>query len=96
MIKLTQAGPDVTYYQAPAALWTCIEAAVGITAACLSNLRPLFKLGYRGVWSHIRSSTHQSAQPLNPGSMEKPYDSYVTERSVGSRYSLDESRKHSV
>lgn len=28
--------------QVPASVWTCIEPAVGITASCLSNLRPLF------------------------------------------------------
>lgn len=33
-----------------------MEAAVGITAACLPNLRPLFKLGRHNFWSQIRSS----------------------------------------
>ncbi|PYH42263.1 putative integral membrane protein Pth11-like [Aspergillus saccharolyticus JOP 1030-1] len=44
MIHVTQIGPDITYNQAPMAVWTCTEAAVGIIAACLSHLRPLFHL----------------------------------------------------
>ncbi|KAJ5611147.1 hypothetical protein N7510_007866 [Penicillium lagena] len=60
MIELTKAGPDITYNQAPVAMWTCTEAAVGIIAACLPNLRPLFKTSGRGFWSQLRSSAHRS------------------------------------
>ncbi|PWY87371.1 integral membrane protein [Aspergillus heteromorphus CBS 117.55] len=42
MIELSRAGDDITYNEVPASVWTCIEPAVGITAACLSNMRPLF------------------------------------------------------
>ncbi|PYH98146.1 hypothetical protein BO71DRAFT_395604 [Aspergillus ellipticus CBS 707.79] len=42
LIRMSKAGNDITYNQVPASVWTCIEPAVGITAACLSNMRPLF------------------------------------------------------
>ncbi|PTU24060.1 hypothetical protein P175DRAFT_0422674, partial [Aspergillus ochraceoroseus IBT 24754] len=42
LVELSKAGNDITYNQVPASVWTCIEPAVGITAACLSNMRPLF------------------------------------------------------
>ncbi|CAG7940614.1 unnamed protein product [Penicillium salamii] len=50
--------------QVPVVVWTCIEAAVGITAACLPNLRPLFKLGHRSFWSQARSSSNTSGKTL--------------------------------
>ncbi|KAK1141820.1 hypothetical protein N8T08_008485 [Aspergillus melleus] len=43
MVDLSEAGNDITYAQTQPSVWTCIEPAVGITAACLSNMRPLFK-----------------------------------------------------
>ncbi|KAI9037724.1 uncharacterized protein KD926_000065 [Aspergillus affinis] len=43
MVELSEAGNDITYAQTQPSVWTCIEPAVGITAACLSNMRPLFK-----------------------------------------------------
>jgi hypothetical protein len=53
--------------QVPASVWTCIEPAVGIVAACLSNMRPLFKRIYKKVWNKlsnrctsITNSTSQS------------------------------------
>ncbi|RAL15812.1 putative integral membrane protein Pth11-like [Aspergillus homomorphus CBS 101889] len=53
MIHVTEIGPDITYNQAPVAVWTCMEAAVGIVAACLSHLRPLFNLGSpTKLWRH--------------------------------------------
>ncbi|KAJ5899873.1 Mitochondrial carrier protein RIM2 [Penicillium taxi] len=42
------------------AVWTCDEAAVGIVAACLPNLRPLFRFGERGFWTQIRSQGQES------------------------------------
>lgn len=48
--------------QAPVVLWTCVEAAVGIVAACLPNLRPLFKLGRPGFWSQLRSGSKGSGK----------------------------------
>ncbi|PLB39773.1 putative integral membrane protein Pth11-like [Aspergillus candidus] len=65
MIQFTHSGPDITYNQVPFVVWTCIEAAVGITAACLSNLRPLFRLGQRDFWSQARQSTGHSKEELN-------------------------------
>ncbi|KAJ5617873.1 hypothetical protein N7537_002987 [Penicillium hordei] len=64
MIELVRQGPDITYNQVPVIVWTCIEAAVGITAACLPNLRPLFKIGHRNFWSQIRSSNNVSERTL--------------------------------
>ncbi|KAJ5360989.1 hypothetical protein N7541_001833 [Penicillium brevicompactum] len=64
MIRLADLGPDITYNQVPVVVWTCIEAAVGITAACLPNLRPLFRLGRRGFWSQYRSSSNTSGKTL--------------------------------
>ncbi|RAH80408.1 integral membrane protein, partial [Aspergillus japonicus CBS 114.51] len=42
MVQLSEAGGDITYDQVTASVWTCIEPMMGITAACLSNMRPLF------------------------------------------------------
>lgn len=64
MIDLVKQGPDITYNQVPVIVWTCVEAAVGITAACLPNLRPLFKIGHRNFWSQIRSSNNVSERTL--------------------------------
>ncbi|OJJ45261.1 hypothetical protein ASPZODRAFT_17481 [Penicilliopsis zonata CBS 506.65] len=47
LIQLANSGDDATYNEVPSSVWTCIEPAVGITAACLSNMRPLFTIVYR-------------------------------------------------
>ncbi|KAL3452696.1 hypothetical protein BJX65DRAFT_292705 [Aspergillus insuetus] len=44
LIELSNSGPDITYNQVNSSVWTCIEPCVGITAACMSNMRPLFNL----------------------------------------------------
>jgi hypothetical protein len=49
-------------YQMPVVMWTCTEAGVGIIAACLPNLRPLFKTGSRSFWSQLRSFSHGSSK----------------------------------
>lgn len=49
-------------HQAPVVLWTCVESAVGIVAACLPNLRPLFKTGGPGFWSQLRSRSKVSGK----------------------------------
>ncbi|KAG9236802.1 hypothetical protein BJ875DRAFT_503134 [Amylocarpus encephaloides] len=36
-------APDLTYYLTPIIYWPMIEAALGVVAACLPTLRPLFK-----------------------------------------------------
>ena len=46
-------------------MWTCVEAAVGIVAACLPNLRPLFKFSDRGFWTQLRSSITGSKKSNN-------------------------------
>ena len=46
----------------PVVMWTCTEAGVGIIAACLPNLRPLFKTGGRGFWSQLRSLSYGSSK----------------------------------
>ncbi|KAJ5636015.1 uncharacterized protein N7484_009328 [Penicillium longicatenatum] len=55
LIDLSTAGNDITYTQVSSSVWTCIEPAVGIIAACLSNMRPLFKLVHEKVWSRHAS-----------------------------------------
>ncbi|PYH88358.1 integral membrane protein [Aspergillus ellipticus CBS 707.79] len=65
MIDLMHAGPDITYNQVPVAVWTCIEAAVGITAACLSHLRPLFNIRFWAVPSP--DSKRPLGSPLSGG-----------------------------
>lgn len=74
--------------QVPVVAWTCIEASVGIVAACLPNLRPLFRFGERGFWSQIRSTSQGSKKAMldtattntSGNSIEKgPLDSYVSE-----------------
>ncbi|KAJ5089758.1 hypothetical protein N7532_008442 [Penicillium argentinense] len=95
MIVLSESGPDITYNQAPVVMWTCIEAAVGIVAACLPNLRPLFKFGGRGFWSQLRSGSRGSGKShLNTNtttttttstnlSIQKgPLNSHVTEQGI--------------
>lgn len=53
---LTQSDNDVN-----SSVWTCIEPAVGI-AACLSNMRPLFKLMHRKVWTRNEGSIANTSQ----------------------------------
>ncbi|OQD85129.1 hypothetical protein PENANT_c011G05538 [Penicillium antarcticum] len=55
LVQLSEKGSDVTYDQVPASVWTCIEPAVGIVAACLSNMRPLFKFIHTKVWTKLSS-----------------------------------------
>ncbi|KAL4970637.1 uncharacterized protein BDV14DRAFT_186423 [Aspergillus stella-maris] len=55
LIELSGSGPDVTYNQVNASVWTCIEPCVGITAACLSNMRPLFNLLPDIPWERLGS-----------------------------------------
>ncbi|PYH83563.1 integral membrane protein [Aspergillus uvarum CBS 121591] len=66
MIHITKIGPDITYNQAPVAVWTCTEAAVGIIAACLSHLRPLFHLGASGRRRWRQPSPEMRKRELNP------------------------------
>ncbi|KAJ5457865.1 hypothetical protein N7475_009253 [Penicillium sp. IBT 31633x] len=54
LIDLSRQGDDITYNQVPASVWTCIEPAVGIVAACLANMRPLFKVVHT-KWSRLSS-----------------------------------------
>lgn len=67
MIEFTKAGPDITYNQVPVVVWTCIEAAVGITAACLPNLKPLFKVAHRQFWSRIGSPSKEERSRRSHG-----------------------------
>ncbi|KAJ5676099.1 hypothetical protein N7462_008996 [Penicillium macrosclerotiorum] len=92
MIHLTRVGPDITYNQVPVVVWTCIEAAVGIVAACLPNLRPLFKIEGRGFWSQLRSFSHGSSRKAlntstastsgNMSIQKGPIDSCVAEEGI--------------
>ncbi|KAJ5303535.1 hypothetical protein N7476_010334 [Penicillium atrosanguineum] len=62
LIDLSTAGDDITYTQVNSSVWTCIEPAVGIVAACLSNMRPLFKIVHTKMWSRTGSSRNTSQQ----------------------------------
>ncbi|KAJ5167711.1 uncharacterized protein N7482_003305 [Penicillium canariense] len=69
MLHLSTQGNDITYHQMPVVMWTCTEAGVGIIAACLPNLRPLFKVGGRSFWSQLRSMSQGSGKAhLHPSS----------------------------
>ncbi|KAJ5387566.1 hypothetical protein N7509_010107 [Penicillium cosmopolitanum] len=96
MIILSRSGPDITFNQAPVVLWTCVEAAVGIVAACLPNLRPLFKIGRPGFWSQLRSgskgsgnshlnkttTTTTTTSSTNMSVQRGPLDSHAAEQGV--------------
>ncbi|KAI9933726.1 hypothetical protein MW887_004798 [Aspergillus wentii] len=58
LIQLSEKGNDVTF---PSSVWTCIEPAVGITAACLSNMRPLWALFTKKYWTAPDSTSRGSA-----------------------------------
>ncbi|KAE8153804.1 hypothetical protein BDV25DRAFT_136554 [Aspergillus avenaceus] len=90
MIELTQSGPDITYNQIPMVAWTCIEAAAGITAACLSNLRPLFKLSKRRFWTKGQSgpSKQPADQTRDLSQASTKFDPYVTQNSIYTRHSI--------
>ncbi|KAJ5799729.1 uncharacterized protein N7518_001797 [Penicillium psychrosexuale] len=77
LIQLSTQGEDITYNQVPASVWTCIEPAVGIVAACLSNMRPLFKVIHTKVWSRLSSryATHTN----------NPSDSQINEKGIWPR-----------
>ncbi|KAJ5587486.1 uncharacterized protein N7459_003251 [Penicillium hispanicum] len=62
LVDLSKSGDDVTYNQVNASVWTCIEPAVGIVAACLSNMRPLFKLVHEKVWVRVISGPGNTSQ----------------------------------
>ncbi|KAJ5690036.1 hypothetical protein N7462_004428 [Penicillium macrosclerotiorum] len=65
LIDLSKSGDDITYNQVNSSVWTCIEPAVGIVAACLSNMRPIFKLMHRKFWlRYIGSTAHTSQQDM--------------------------------
>ncbi|KAF9886583.1 hypothetical protein FE257_011355 [Aspergillus nanangensis] len=85
MIKFAKAGPDITYNQIPMVVWTCIQAATGIVAACLAHLRPVFNLARRRFWSKIDAEeTQQSGkQPLKGGfsTESTTYEMYHTQHS---------------
>ncbi|GKZ95726.1 hypothetical protein AnigIFM59636_009734 [Aspergillus niger] len=66
LIELSKSGNDITYDQVPASVWTCIEPAVGITASCLSNMRPLFL-----ALTRLRVRMHRVlSRPSQTGSAE--------------------------
>lgn len=76
LVELSESGTDITYNQVNASVWTCIEPCVGITAACLSNMRPLFnmlpdvpwrKLSFRSLTSDRHSSGPGKGFPMEEG-----------------------------
>ncbi|KAJ5966206.1 hypothetical protein N7481_012920 [Penicillium waksmanii] len=71
LIELSEAGDDITYTQVNPSVWTCIEPAVGIVAACLSNMRPLFKVMHERVWSRYVSTNASSRDDFVEKNNEK-------------------------
>lgn len=71
LIELSEAGDDITYTQVNPSVWTCIEPAVGIVAACLSNMRPLFKVMHERVWSRYVSTNASSRGDFTEKNNEK-------------------------
>ncbi|RAK99578.1 uncharacterized protein BO80DRAFT_119173 [Aspergillus ibericus CBS 121593] len=71
LIELSQAGNDITYNQVPASVWTCIEPCVGITAACLSNMRPLFLMLTRIPMKIPRLASHPSSTDTREATRSK-------------------------
>ncbi|RHZ49386.1 uncharacterized protein CDV56_103538 [Aspergillus thermomutatus] len=67
LIELSKAGDDITYNQVQSSVWTCIEPAVGIVAACLINMRPIFTqyMVKFNWWTRWRSSKGSSKDALN-------------------------------
>lgn len=54
--------------QVPVVVWTCMEAAVGITAACLSHIRPLFNVK---LWTRLRTPSQEpEKRQLNSSTSE--------------------------
>ena len=47
-----------------ATVWTCVEPAVGILAACLSNMRPLLRFITRGPPDHSNSDSTFNIHPF--------------------------------
>ncbi len=41
MLDMEGKGTDITWYQVPTAIWTCVEPAVAIMTACLPHLKPI-------------------------------------------------------
>ncbi|KAJ5101914.1 hypothetical protein NUU61_004136 [Penicillium alfredii] len=64
LVDLSKSGTDITYNQVNASVWTCIEPAVGIVAACLSNMLPLFKLVHGKFWTRVGSRGHTSQETM--------------------------------
>lgn len=86
----------ITDNEVQSSVWTCIEPAVGITAACLSNMRPLFKVSHDKVWvnltSTFRSKRIQSQTKSESNQSLHNTNSELIYNSVNSRYT-DKSNK---
>ena len=66
-IKGLAMGPDFFRNVVNTTLWSVIEPGIGITAACLANLRPLFKCiseGTRAARSRSGSNPLAPSQPM--------------------------------
>ncbi|EHL03031.1 hypothetical protein M7I_1005 [Glarea lozoyensis 74030] len=77
--------PDLSYYLTPIVYWPMISASVGIIAACLPTLRPLFK-----GWSvELFIANMKSTFTLRSTTASSHWDG--TGRSKGSRSGDEES-----
>ncbi|KAE8355444.1 hypothetical protein BDV28DRAFT_146119 [Aspergillus coremiiformis] len=65
MVELSSAGTDITYTQVSPSVWTCIEPAVGITAACLPSMRPLFNRFPRLSWHKLSLRSQSRGEDIN-------------------------------
>ncbi|KAL4781101.1 hypothetical protein BJX76DRAFT_363881 [Aspergillus varians] len=90
LIELSKSGTDITYNQVSASVWTCIEPCVGITAACLSNMRPLFnklfdipwgKFSFRSLTSsfHVSKERSRSTGQTSEGNKSNIHSTTVIE-----------------
>ena len=52
-------SPDLTYTTANPAIWSCVEASIAITSACLPSLRPVFA-AMGTTYSNLRTKQSNS------------------------------------
>ena len=63
-------SPDLTYTTANPAIWSCVEASIAITSACLPSMKPFFT-AVRSTYRKLR--TKYSSSSLNSPSSGSPY-----------------------
>lgn len=56
-VQAMQGNPDVTWTQAAAAVWSCLELNVGIICSCLATLKPFVRQHLPWLASAVGSAT---------------------------------------